>query len=272
MKVAFASDHAGYELKQVIMDVMQSRGYEPVDFGTHSTESCDYADYAHPCACAVESGECNFGIAMCGSGNGISMTLNKHQGIRAALCWTPEIAALAKQHNDANILVMPAVLCRKRRRLKFWTLTWTQSSRAVVTNAALPRFPSTGNTNVEFSVMSDFVIRLENLRFYSRIGVADQERVVGNEFYVDVSVVLDGSGFVAEDLSSSISYADIYEGVEVQMGKEWHLLESVCVAMAEEIEKMSSRIKNIRIKIRKLAPPISGIQGCASVEYVHDCV
>lgn len=118
MKVAFASDHAGYELKQVIMDVMQSRGYEPVDFGTHSTESCDYADYAHPCACAVESGECNFGIAMCGSGNGISMTLNKHQGIRAALCWTPEIAALAKQHNDANILVMPARFVSEEEAVK----------------------------------------------------------------------------------------------------------------------------------------------------------
>lgn len=108
MKIAFASDHAGYELKQFIMNIMQSRGYEPVDFGTHSTESCDYPDYAHPCACAVESGECSFGIAMCGTGNGISMTLNHHQGIRAALCWKPEIASLAKQHNNANILVMPA--------------------------------------------------------------------------------------------------------------------------------------------------------------------
>lgn len=108
MKVAFASDHAGYELKQYIMQVMRDRGYETVDFGTHSEESCDYADYAHPCACAVESGECDFGIAMCGSGNGISMTLNKHQGIRAGLCWIPEIAALAKRHNNANILVMPA--------------------------------------------------------------------------------------------------------------------------------------------------------------------
>lgn len=108
MKVAFASDHAGYELKQFLIDEMKSRGYEVEDFGTHSTESCDYPDYAHPCACAVESGECDFGIAMCGSGNGISMTLNKHHGIRAALCWLPEIAALAKQHNNANILVMPA--------------------------------------------------------------------------------------------------------------------------------------------------------------------
>lgn len=87
---------------------MKQKGYEPVDFGTYSTESCDYPDFAHPAAEAVENGECAFGIAMCGSGNGISMTLNKHQGIRAALCWTPELARLAKEHNDANILSLPA--------------------------------------------------------------------------------------------------------------------------------------------------------------------
>jgi ribose 5-phosphate isomerase B len=108
MKVAFACDHAGYELKKFLIGLMRERGYEIEDFGTHSTESCDYPDYAHPAAGAVESGECAFGVAMCGSGNGICMTLNKHQGIRAALCWLPEIAALAKQHNNANILVIPA--------------------------------------------------------------------------------------------------------------------------------------------------------------------
>lgn len=107
-KVAFCSDHAGYELKQYLIEYMKQKGYEPVDFGTYSTESCDYPDFAHPAAEAVENGECAFGIAMCGSGNGISMTLNKHQGIRAALCWTPELARLAKEHNDANILSLPA--------------------------------------------------------------------------------------------------------------------------------------------------------------------
>jgi ribose 5-phosphate isomerase B len=107
-KIAFACDHAGYELKLDIIRYVQAKGYEVADFGTNSTDSCDYPDYAHPCASAVESGDCDFGIAMCGSGNGIQMTLNKHQGIRAALCWIPEIAALAKQHNNANILVMPA--------------------------------------------------------------------------------------------------------------------------------------------------------------------
>lgn len=107
-KVAFACDHAGFELKNRLMTLMNERGYDTVDFGTFSTESCDYPDYAHPAAKAVENGECDFGIAMCGTGNGISMTLNKHQGIRAALCWEPEISALAKQHNNANILVLPA--------------------------------------------------------------------------------------------------------------------------------------------------------------------
>lgn len=108
MKVAFASDHAGYQLKKHLIEVMENKGYECVDFGTHSEESCDYPDYAHPAAESVERGECEFGIAMCGTGNGIAMTLNKHLGIRAALCWLPEIAALAKQHNNANILVLPA--------------------------------------------------------------------------------------------------------------------------------------------------------------------
>lgn len=108
MKIAFASDHAGYELKNYLIGLMKERGYEVKDFGTYSDESCDYPDFAHPAACAVEVGECEFGIAMCGTGNGISMTLNKHQGIRAALCWEPVIASFAKQHNNANILVLPA--------------------------------------------------------------------------------------------------------------------------------------------------------------------
>jgi len=103
-----ASDHASYELKETIKTYLIEKGYEVIDFGTYSANSCDYADYAHPAALAVEKGECAFGIAMCGSGNGMQMTLNKHQNIRAALCWLPELGALAKQHNDANFLVLPA--------------------------------------------------------------------------------------------------------------------------------------------------------------------
>lgn len=107
-KVAMCSDHAGYELKSIIEGYLESQNVEFEDFGTNSADSCDYPDFAHPCADAVESGVCYPGIAMCGSGNGISMTLNKHQGVRAALCWTVELAKLARQHNDANVLVLPA--------------------------------------------------------------------------------------------------------------------------------------------------------------------
>lgn len=106
--VGMCCDHAGYELKEHLKALLESRGVKVKDFGTYSEESCDYPDFAHPCAEAVESGECYPGIAMCGTGNGISMTLNKHQGIRAALCWSPDLAKLAREHNDANVLVMPA--------------------------------------------------------------------------------------------------------------------------------------------------------------------
>ena len=106
--IAICSDHAGFELKSIIEGYLEADNKPFKDFGTYSAESCDYPDFAHPCAKAVESGERYPGIAMCGSGNGIAMTLNKHQGIRAALCWTPELARLARQHNDANVLVLPA--------------------------------------------------------------------------------------------------------------------------------------------------------------------
>ena len=105
--VGLASDHAGYALKQFVKEYLAEKGYAYKDFGTDSEASCDYADYAHLLAQAVEDGECYPGIAICGSGEGISMTLNKHQGVRAALCWNAEIAHLARQHNDANVLVMP---------------------------------------------------------------------------------------------------------------------------------------------------------------------
>lgn len=106
--IAFASDHAGFELKKKLEKYVEEKGYAVKDYGCDSEASCDYPDFAHPAAMAVEKGECDFGIAMCGSGNGIQMTLNKHQGIRAALCWLPELASLARQHNNANILVLPA--------------------------------------------------------------------------------------------------------------------------------------------------------------------
>lgn len=106
--IALCSDHAGYELKSIIEGYLEANNLEYEDFGTFSEESCDYPDFAHPAAKAVEDGKCYPGIAMCGSGNGINMTLNKHQGIRAALCWNTELASLARRHNDANVLVLPA--------------------------------------------------------------------------------------------------------------------------------------------------------------------
>ena len=105
--LGIAADHAGYELKNTLIAYLQELGYEVKDFGTHSAESMDYPDVAHPLAEEVESGKLEKGIAICGSGNGISMTLNKHQGIRAALVWIPEIAHMTRLHNDANVLVMP---------------------------------------------------------------------------------------------------------------------------------------------------------------------
>jgi ribose 5-phosphate isomerase B len=107
-KVGIASDHAGYEMKEFVVGYLQSKGFEVYDFGTHSEESVDYADFGHPLAEAVESGEVACGVGLCGSGEGISMTLNKHQGIRAGLCWLPEIAHLIRQHNNANVVVLPA--------------------------------------------------------------------------------------------------------------------------------------------------------------------
>ena len=107
-KIGMACDHAGYELKEYLKKILVKRGNEVVDFGTNSPDSMDYPDTAHPLAEALEAGKVDFGVSMCGSGNGITMTLNKHQKVRAALCWKPEIAALAKQHNNANILSMPA--------------------------------------------------------------------------------------------------------------------------------------------------------------------
>lgn len=108
MKLAIGSDHAGFLLKQSLIEFLKELGHEVMDFGCHSEDSIDYPDYAHPVAEEVEAQRVNLGILICGSGNGISMTANKHQGIRCALCWNPEIARLARQHNDANIVSLPA--------------------------------------------------------------------------------------------------------------------------------------------------------------------
>ena len=108
MSIALASDHAGYALKQQVQLFLEDNGAQVKDFGCHSTESCDYPDFAHPLAEAIEKGEVEFGIVICSTGNGITMTANKHQGIRAALCWETKLAELARAHNNANVLGLPA--------------------------------------------------------------------------------------------------------------------------------------------------------------------
>lgn len=117
--IGICCDHAGYELKQHVKEWLESKGWVYKDFGTYSSASCDYPDFAHPLAESVEKRECYPGIAICGTGEGISMTLNKHQGIRAALCWMPEIALLSRSHNDANVLVIPGrfISCEEADRI-----------------------------------------------------------------------------------------------------------------------------------------------------------
>ena len=108
MKIGICSDHAGLDYKSRLISYLLGKGHEVVNFGTDSTESCDYPDFAHPLASAVEKGEVDAGIALCGTGNGMAMTLNHHKGIRAGLAWGTAIAGLVKEHNNANVLVLPA--------------------------------------------------------------------------------------------------------------------------------------------------------------------
>jgi len=107
-KIGIACDHAGYRIKEKIRAHLESAGYEVRDFGTYSEESVDYPDFAHPLAGAVDKGELDAGFTLCGSGNGISMVANKHQGVRSAICWNREIGVLARRHNNANVCSLPA--------------------------------------------------------------------------------------------------------------------------------------------------------------------
>ncbi|MBL7803151.1 MAG: ribose 5-phosphate isomerase B [Saprospiraceae bacterium] len=108
MTIAIGCDHAGFEYKESIVAMLQSQGHMVLDFGAHSADSVDYPDFAHAVASAVTSGQAEKGVLLCGSGNGVAITANKHQQIRCALCWTEEIASLARQHNDANVIAIPA--------------------------------------------------------------------------------------------------------------------------------------------------------------------
>lgn len=108
LPVAIGCDHAGFDYKEAIKEMLQAEGWSIIDKGTHSADSVDYPDFAHPVATDVETGKASFGILICGSGNGVCITANKHAGIRAALCWNTELAQLARQHNNANVLCLPA--------------------------------------------------------------------------------------------------------------------------------------------------------------------
>lgn len=118
LSIGIASDHAGFELKEFVKAYFETKQVCLYDFGTNSSDSCDYPDFAHPLAEAIEKGSCQFGIAICGSANGITMTVNKHQACRAAICWLPELAALARQHNDANVLSLPARFISKEEAIE----------------------------------------------------------------------------------------------------------------------------------------------------------
>lgn len=111
--IAIGSDHAGFDYKEDLISFLEGKGLLYEDFGTHSADSVDYPDFAHPVAAAVESGKYAFGILLCGTANGVAITANKHQGIRAALCWGEEIAKVVRQHNDANIICIPARFVRE---------------------------------------------------------------------------------------------------------------------------------------------------------------
>jgi len=118
MKIAIGGDHAGFELKKEVINYLEENGHKLKDFGCNSAESVDYPDFAHPVAKSVESKEFDLGILICGSGNGINMAANKHQGIRSAICWEPELAKLARLHNNANILALPARFINKKKGIE----------------------------------------------------------------------------------------------------------------------------------------------------------
>ena len=117
MTISIGCDHAGFPYKDSIIRLLKKQGIEVLDFGTNSAQSVDYPDFVHPSASAVESGKADLGIVLCGSGNGVAMTANKHQGIRCALCWKVELASLARQHNNANMLALPVRFISKKMAL-----------------------------------------------------------------------------------------------------------------------------------------------------------
>lgn len=120
--IGLCSDHAGYELKQYIISLLNAESIPFKDFGCYSSESCDYPDFAHPMGAAIDKGECEVGISVCGTGNGISMALNKHKYVRSAICWSTEVAYFAKAHNNANVLTLPGRMIAKEEAYRIMTI------------------------------------------------------------------------------------------------------------------------------------------------------
>jgi ribose 5-phosphate isomerase B len=118
MKIAIGCDHAGFPYKDAIKELLEKQGHKVMDFGTNSTESVDYPDFVHPVANDIEDKKARLGVLICGSGNGVAITANKHKKIRAAICWNTELAALARQHNNANIVCIPARFISKKKALE----------------------------------------------------------------------------------------------------------------------------------------------------------
>ena len=132
MKIGVASDHAGYEYKNRLAELLTKKGYDVADYGTYSEVSCDFPDYAHALGNAIERKEVDLGVALCGTGNGMAMSLNKHKGVRAGLAWNSEIGRLVKAHNNANVLVMPARFISYQmatRILNTWLTTTFEGGR-----------------------------------------------------------------------------------------------------------------------------------------------
>ena len=118
MKIAIGCDHAGFPYKDALIKMLEEHGHKVADFGTYSTDSVDYPDFVHPVANQIEEKKAKLGVLICGSGNGVAMTANKHQKIRAAICWTTELAALARQHNNANVVCIPARFISKKKAVE----------------------------------------------------------------------------------------------------------------------------------------------------------
>lgn len=144
MKIALASDHAGFDYKQQIADHLRNDGYGVVDFGCHSSESCDYPDFVHPAAAAVAAGECDRGIVFGGSGNGEAITANRHAGIRCALCWNEETARLSRLHNDANMISFGQRMLDQPTAIKavdIWLSTEFEGGRHIARIRGIDKLP-----------------------------------------------------------------------------------------------------------------------------------